>query len=293
MTDAFLGSAVTYSCNEGYRLIGKDQRRCEISGKTVRWSGDVPICQNIPCLPPPDIPHGRHSGTFTSDFVYGSVVTYRCDKGYTLVGEDFIYCTTKDEKNGEWSGPAPECQKTGKQCSYPPAIANGKHSGQGRVFTIGTSVTYSCDPGYTLMGRAQINCTASKFWTDPIPHCKVSSAGCRVPEVWHGKISDLKPAYSPGETLLVECDPGYTLKSTQEAQCQDDGTWAPAVPICEPGSHTIVPQVLGTLGAALLFVLLAVIGRIICWKKDGKCHANANTPPNAADTTKQEFSSVL
>ncbi|KYO24771.1 hypothetical protein Y1Q_0016592 [Alligator mississippiensis] len=172
MTDAFLGSAVTYSCNEGYRLIGKDQRRCEISDKTVRWSGDVPICQNIPCLPPPDIPRGRHSGTFTSDFVYGSVVTYTCDKGYTLIGEDFIYCTTKDEKNGEWSGPAPECQKTGKQCLYPPAIANGKHSGQGRVFTIGTSVTYSCDPGYTLMGRAQINCTASKFWTDPIPHCK-------------------------------------------------------------------------------------------------------------------------
>ncbi|XP_019369294.1 PREDICTED: complement component receptor 1-like protein [Gavialis gangeticus] len=149
VTDAFLGSAVNYSCNEGYRLIGKDQRRCEISGKTVRWSGDVPICQNIPCLPPPDIPHGSYSDTFTSDFVYGSAVTYKCDKGYTLIGKDLIYCTTKDKKNGEWSGPAPECRKTGKQCSYPPAITNGKHSGQAHVFAIGTSVTYSCDPGYT------------------------------------------------------------------------------------------------------------------------------------------------
>lgn len=39
-------------------------------------------------------------------FTYGTAVTYTCDKGYPLVGDASIYCTSEDGKNGVWSGRA-------------------------------------------------------------------------------------------------------------------------------------------------------------------------------------------
>ncbi|XP_032706955.1 complement component receptor 1-like protein, partial [Lontra canadensis] len=44
--DARFGSTVNYACNEGYRLIGKTSIACIISGKTVTWDDDPPICES-------------------------------------------------------------------------------------------------------------------------------------------------------------------------------------------------------------------------------------------------------
>uniref|UniRef100_A0A8C4K1W9 Sushi domain-containing protein n=1 Tax=Dromaius novaehollandiae TaxID=8790 RepID=A0A8C4K1W9_DRONO len=112
-TDLLFGSTVNYTCEEGYRLTGHAQRRCVISGsgKRVVWSGDPPCTRStaIVCDPPPDIPHGRHTGRLMDDFPYAAVVTYTCDPGYPLTGEDFIFCTTEDGVHGVWSGPPPRC----------------------------------------------------------------------------------------------------------------------------------------------------------------------------------------
>lgn len=48
--------------------------------------------------------------------MYGDSVTYRCNSArrgqrpFSLVGEASIFCTTKDNLNGVWSSPAPECK---------------------------------------------------------------------------------------------------------------------------------------------------------------------------------------
>ena len=39
-----LGAVVTYSCNEGYTLIGMHQRTCGTDG---HWTGSEPICQSM------------------------------------------------------------------------------------------------------------------------------------------------------------------------------------------------------------------------------------------------------
>lgn len=68
-----------------------------------------------------------------------------------------------------WLCPLP----TDSQCSPPPAIANGRHSGQAlAVFTSGTSVSYTCDPGYVLVGEAHLNCTSAGAWSAPAPRCQ-------------------------------------------------------------------------------------------------------------------------
>ncbi|NXT25117.1 DAF factor, partial [Syrrhaptes paradoxus] len=45
LTDLLFGSKVNYTCDEGYKLVGGSQRTCEVSGTSVSWSGDAPVCQ--------------------------------------------------------------------------------------------------------------------------------------------------------------------------------------------------------------------------------------------------------
>lgn len=41
--------------------------------------------------------------------MYQQAIKYRCKEGFTLIGENSIYCTVKGDQ-GEWSGPPPECK---------------------------------------------------------------------------------------------------------------------------------------------------------------------------------------
>ncbi|XP_025051331.1 complement receptor type 1-like [Alligator sinensis] len=239
-TDLLFGSTVNYICEEGYVLIGQPQRQCELSAKHVAWSGNAPICQIILCPPPPSILHGKHNRHLKEEFSYGSSVTYTCSGGYQLIGEDFIYCTTKDGQTGVWNGPPPQCTEV--QCLPAPTITNGKHNGQAmEAFTSGMSVRYRCDPGYSLIGEAQLHCTASGAWSHPAPQCKVSAIGCVAPVVQNGRVAVRKLSYRPGDTVTVECDPGYILKGTHVSQCQAGGTWDPPVPSCATTIQCLPP----------------------------------------------------
>ncbi|KAG6935526.1 complement C3b/C4b receptor 1 like, partial [Chelydra serpentina] len=170
VTDALFGSTVNFTCEEGHRLIGQPYRRCEISGMDVAWSGDVPICERIPCRPPPDIPKGRHTGVIMEDFSYGSAVTYKCDNGYPLTGEASIHCTTKDGLNGEWSARPPRCGEV--RCPAP-KIQNGRRvSGDRHFYSYKDNVTFECDPGYTMKGHSLSQCQTDDTWDPPLPVCE-------------------------------------------------------------------------------------------------------------------------
>lgn len=62
-------------------------------------------------------------------------------------------------------------------CSSPPQISNGKHDGEGvEKFVYNATVTYSCDPGFQLVGNGSIHCTsrdkANGVWSGAAPECK-------------------------------------------------------------------------------------------------------------------------
>lgn len=42
LSGTVLGSTATYSCNSGFRLVGKNRRVCQPSGE---WSGEAPTCE--------------------------------------------------------------------------------------------------------------------------------------------------------------------------------------------------------------------------------------------------------
>ncbi|NXS50938.1 CR1 protein, partial [Balaeniceps rex] len=129
-----------------------------------------------------------------------------------------------------WFCPLPPAS----QCSYPPAIANGKHSGQATaVFTSGMSVSYACDPGYILVGEAQLNCTSSGAWSDPAPRCE--GRLCPSPSaIDHGQHDgkDVK-VFIPGQSVNYSCDPGYSLIGKTTLRCMVNGTWSIPYPRCE------------------------------------------------------------
>nr|XP_005312489.1 membrane cofactor protein-like [Chrysemys picta bellii] len=127
------------------------------------------FCQAIPCLPPPDITHGAHNGQSGQEFSFGSAVTYRCNQGFSLVGEASIYCITKDNVNGEWSGPAPECKVV--KCPEPEVKNGKKQSGFGSDYSNGNTVIFECDSGYTLNGNSSVKCEANNSWVPSLPTC--------------------------------------------------------------------------------------------------------------------------
>ncbi|NXD27497.1 CR2 protein, partial [Spelaeornis formosus] len=124
----------------------------------------------LSCPPPPAIPHGQHSGNSSGEFVLGSIITYTCEPGLELVGQDTLTCTGDSGDSGSWSGAPPACREV--TCPRPPSIANGLLGGQPSARpSRGATVTYSCRQGFELLGNATISCTAAGLWSRPLPRC--------------------------------------------------------------------------------------------------------------------------
>ena len=91
------------------------------------------------CPRPPSFSNGKLiiQGTF-----YGNEIQYRCNSGYTLVGEYKRRC----QKDKTWSGVAPLCKVV--VCGEPPKIEGGRATSS--YTRAGDSVIYICLPGYSL-----------------------------------------------------------------------------------------------------------------------------------------------
>ncbi|NWT85967.1 CR1L protein, partial [Lanius ludovicianus] len=234
------GSTVNFSCNTGYRLIGHSEIECVIRNEILTWSRDIPTCQAIPCAPPPEIENGQHSGMDKDDFVYGESVTYWCHRArwgqrpFSLVGEASIFCTTRDNLNGVWSGPAPECKVvTCKQ----PRVENGKLlSGYRPDYTFGDTVVFDCDLRYSLNGSGASTCRGTDLWEPPLPLCQRSSCD-DPPEVRNAVKARLAGNLFPvGTVVTYECEEGHQFsmgEATRNISCLPDFVWSEAPPPCE------------------------------------------------------------
>ncbi|KYO24767.1 complement receptor type 1-like [Alligator mississippiensis] len=242
-TDLSFGSTVTFSCNEGYRLIGRSSVQCVIDSTGVRWSNRLPECTRIPCLPPPDIENGKHSGE-QEDYTYGASVTYKCNdvpRGsvpFSLIGEATIHCSSDAEENGVWSAPAPRCKVV--KCAEP-AVPNGRReTAYSPNYIYRSRVIMKCLPGYVMIGSDAIECQEDNTWHPELPVCQttvsVSSAStptATVLVIAHGRIIDgPKPPYAVGDSITIECDAGYTLHGEAKIQYVGGNQWKPGIPSC-------------------------------------------------------------
>nr|BAR45634.1 limulus clotting factor C-like [Scolopendra japonica] len=166
------GVTVSYSCNENYRLIGERNRTCQKDGS---WSGDDPICEKlIICKAPDNIEFGSvstHRRGSTSDNTPGTTVTFTCNSGYTLIGEEYIQC----QDDGNWSKASPICAKEGTVCPNVGQLINGeiKFKGQGgpQAFLEGSEVEYTCKSLHYMYGQNKATCFSNGTWSSAKPVC--------------------------------------------------------------------------------------------------------------------------
>ncbi|XP_057256575.1 complement receptor type 2-like [Pezoporus wallicus] len=229
-TDLLFGATITYTCNTGYRLFGAPSAQCVLKGNEVTWD-KFPYCAIIPCSPPPPIINGQLNNG-NRDFTFGMAVTYSCNEGYALIGDATIHCTADENKEGQWSGPAPECKVV--RCENP-EVRNGRRlSGFGTRHVYRDTVTFECSPGHFLNGSSVVTCEADSTWEPPLPTCDPFHCGPAPHFPFAELTSAVAEGFVAGTELKYQCKPGYAAASGKSSvvTCLHDGTWSADVDFC-------------------------------------------------------------
>uniref|UniRef100_A0A8C4EAZ8 Sushi, von Willebrand factor type A, EGF and pentraxin domain-containing protein 1 n=1 Tax=Dicentrarchus labrax TaxID=13489 RepID=A0A8C4EAZ8_DICLA len=237
--DHSFGVTIFYSCFPGFQLVGQDHLTCEEFG----WSSSVPVCVPSDCGLPPHIDFGDYvkvtqlgggSDTASKDtgklsspmdlsFLHGTLIEYRCHKGYDLTSPTRLVC----QEDGGWNGTAPSCVPA--ECETPPSPMHGWVNVTDT--SLGSMVKYTCEEGYKLEGEPVRQCVSGRLWTNDAPVCRPISCGdpgAIANGTAHGG------AFVYPEVLRYECSPGFVLKGSDAITCQVDGKWTGQKPWCEP-----------------------------------------------------------
>ncbi|KAI8507036.1 hypothetical protein Bbelb_154750, partial [Branchiostoma belcheri] len=159
------------------------------------------------------------NGAMTGSHFYQDVATFTCDSGYDLVGNTAITC----QADTTWSGPAPTC--TRKECPLLTAPVDGAMSGSNFYQDV---LTFTCDPGYDLVGNPTITCQADATWSGTVPTCTRKECPL-LSAPTNGAVTGSN-FYQDVATFT--CDTGYNLAGDPSLTCQADATWSAAAPTC-------------------------------------------------------------
>ncbi|XP_074078072.1 E-selectin-like isoform X2 [Macrotis lagotis] len=159
-------SVCSFSCEEGFELLGSPQLECTAHGQ---WAQPMPTCEAVKC----DAVIQPQSGSVTcahslnGDFTYQSVCNFSCEEGFELQGSPQLVCTAQ----GQWSQPMPTCEVI--QCSAlkVPKEINMTCNGDGNFF-YGTRCVFECLEGWKLNGSDSLACRATGSWSGVLPSCE-------------------------------------------------------------------------------------------------------------------------
>ena len=143
----FYKCVAVYSCDEGFVLTGAQVRTCTTSG----WSGTTPNCSGE-CVHKGATPNGVHSPTLlTRVHTTTQCVQYTVTSAMNIAYHfPFLF---KDV-----------------DCGMPEDITNGTVTTSSTVYN--SNATYTCDPGYVLVGLAVRVCEADGSWSNAAPACE-------------------------------------------------------------------------------------------------------------------------
>ncbi|KAL7864286.1 hypothetical protein AOLI_G00157060 [Acnodon oligacanthus] len=257
------GQAVTYSCTEGFKLIGASKRTC--SGDET-FQPSPPECQVITCPPPPGIENGRINEQHQDVYTYGQVVTYSCMEGFTLIGASKRTCSGDET----FQPSPPRCQVI--TCPTPPVIQNGQINEKLQdIYTYGQPVTYSCTEGFKLIGASKRMCSGDETFQPSPPECQVITCP-PPPGIENGRINEQhQDVYTYGQVVTYSCMEGFTLIGASERTCSGDETFQPSPPRCQG-----VMFHYGIL-VFILLVLLSLLATALVYLKKKKKQSNSHS----------------
>ncbi|UYV77164.1 hypothetical protein LAZ67_14003472 [Cordylochernes scorpioides] len=228
--DWTVGNAVTYECNSGFTLDGDLSRVCQSSG---RWDGSLPRCEPVHC----SVPTSPQNGQVTlppGEPSVGQRAVYSCDQGYRMLGLTNRVCL----ESGKWSPIVPTICLPVTCPPPPPPATNGKLETQGHYY--GNEATYTCEPGYYLVGPETRRCGALGTW-EPDDNTVCEPVRCPSPvQPAHGRflLGDARAGVIEevvrrfGSVLEVFCDDGYKLEGMAMRLCGVSGSWEGEEALC-------------------------------------------------------------
>ncbi|XP_072016604.1 complement factor B-like isoform X2 [Amphiura filiformis] len=209
---------------------------------------EVSASSNTRCYPPQTINNGEFYYTETSDcsmdrwFYPSCVIRVRCDPGYRLVGETFMYCSS-DGTQYSWTQ-QPICEAFN---TCPDTYVD---NGAVRQINYGERADYTCNRGYTLIGNATIYCMDG-VWSDQQPTCEASPIcrdGKRPGKLQNGNvIMSMDPAsnkrFRVGTVLQYTCHDGHRMSGENTRLCLPSGNWNASKPRCNPVTCTALQDI--------------------------------------------------
>ena len=232
------GDRVWVSCDSERELQGAGFRIC---GSDGRWNGTEPECRRIKCRPPPVRPnviydYDVQEVTHPREFYVGHVIDVSCEVGFHVV-RDHQRIICQADRSWNISTHLSLCRRT--VCSSPGNIRGGHYvvmdGGQfaDSKFDFGTVVSYSCQPGYVLVGERRAACGENGRWSnvDAVPSCAVVNCSRLEPPA-NGYLEN-DDGLSFGSNADFFCNRGYKLIGSQRLNCRHEGNWNGSVPACK------------------------------------------------------------
>ncbi|NXV62058.1 SE6L1 protein, partial [Molothrus ater] len=217
----------------------------------------IEVSRNDSCSDLPEIQNGWKTTSHT-ELVRGAKITYQCDPGYDIVGSDTLTC----QWDLSWSSDPPFCEKI-MYCTDPGEVEHSTRLISDPVLLVGTTIQYTCNPGFVLEGSSLLTCysreTGTPIWTSRLPHCvSEESLACDNPGPPENGYQILyKRLYLPGESLTFMCYEGFELMGEVTIKCilGQPSHWSGPLPICKgdhpvPANATTIDLVLSVAEAA-------------------------------------------
>ncbi|XP_053392668.1 sushi, von Willebrand factor type A, EGF and pentraxin domain-containing protein 1-like isoform X2 [Mercenaria mercenaria] len=205
------------TCDDGYHLNGRNISVCQANGT---WSNTdstcVTGCEKLPSLT---------NGIITlSNFTnINSTASFSCYYGYEMRGNGTSTC-----KDGGWDHLPPTCIAI--KCPNPLPPANGLVSLNNGSTRVNSSVTFSCYPGYKLVGTVTTECILNATWQGITPSCIVQN--CLFPSVPDNGYIRNMTSYAVNSTAVMSCNAGYNLTGNDTIQCMENATWSTLSAVC-------------------------------------------------------------
>lgn len=195
----------------------------------------IEVSRNDSCSDLPEIQNGWKTTSHT-ELVRGAKITYQCDPGYDIGGIDTLTC----QWDLSWSSEPPFCEKI-MYCTDPGEVEHSTRLISDPVLLVGTTIQYTCNPGFVLEGSSLLTCysreTGTPIWTSRIPHCvSEESLACDNPGLPENGYQILyKRLYLPGESLTFMCYEGFELMGEVTIKCilGQPSHWSGPLPMCK------------------------------------------------------------
>ncbi|XP_067382705.1 complement component receptor 1-like protein isoform X2 [Channa argus] len=214
------GTKVYLTCEVGYAPAGGST---VITCSAGSWSRVTLRCERKHCSSAGEITNGHVD--YPEGTQFGDKALFRCDTGYTMVGNKQITCGVKG-----WMGRLPECEVV--ICSPPHGVVNGTFSPNNDEYEYGDVVLYRCKKHHTLIGSRSITCSEDGTFKPEPPTCRMIE--CKDPQIVNGYWdAGSRPPHRPSSTVTFKCNYGYIMKGADTQTCEISGEWSPGLPTCE------------------------------------------------------------